>query len=108
MIVMDDQTCPVSVLYGMELFFARESCGWCTPCREGLPWVVRALEAIEAGAGRPEDLDTLEEHAALLTEGHTFCELAPGAMMPLKSALQHFRKDFERHIEEKKCPWRTR
>lgn len=107
MIVLDDQTCPVSLLEGMERFFARESCGWCTPCREGLPWVQRTLAAIEAGDGRPEDLQVLETHVALLQEGLTFCELAPGAMLPLGSALKHFRPAFERHIAEKRCPWRT-
>ena len=107
MIVLDDQTCPVNMLYGMELFYARESCGWCTPCREGLPWVMRTLAAIEAGEGQPGDLDVLDEHVALLSDGNTFCELAPGAMMPLGSALKHFRADFERHIAEHRCPWRS-
>ena len=108
MIVMDDQTCPVGALYSLELFFARESCGWCTPCREGLPWVVRTLEAIEAGQGKPEDMEVLDSHVHLVSGHNTFCELAPGAMMPLRSALQHFRADFERHIAEHRCPWRNR
>ena len=106
MVVMDDKTCPVGVLVSLATFFARESCGWCTPCREGLPWVRRTLEAIEAGDGRPDDLGVLEDHVALLSDKSTFCELAPGAMMPLKGALKYFRRDFDRHISEKRCPWR--
>jgi NADH-quinone oxidoreductase subunit F len=106
MIVLDDQTCPVAAVLNLERFFARESCGWCTPCRDGLPWVVKILEAIEAGRGRPGDLDLLEHHCRLLWLGYTFCALAPGAVEPLRSALHHFRDDFERHIREQQCPWR--
>ena len=107
MIVMDDRTCPVGVLISLETFFARESCGWCTPCREGLPWVLRTLEAIEAGGGRAEDMGVLESHVEMVADENTFCELAPGAMMPLKGALKYFREDFERHIAEKRCPWKA-
>lgn len=107
MIVLDDRTCPVGVLLSMETFFARESCGWCTPCREGLPWVMRTLAALEAGTGRPDDMDVLDSHAETISTATTFCELAPGAMMPLKSALKYFRADFTRHIDEHRCPWRT-
>jgi NADH-quinone oxidoreductase subunit F len=105
--VLDDRTCPVDLLYGMTLFFARESCGWCTPCREGLPWVMRTLAAIQAGKGQPSDIEILEHHVKQVRMGLTFCALAPGAMMPIESALQHFRDDFERHISEHRCPWRT-
>jgi NADH-quinone oxidoreductase subunit F len=106
MIVLDDQTCPVAMLLNLERFFARESCGWCTPCREGLPWTVDILEAIEAGQGQPGDLDRLALHSRLLGPGYTFCALAPGAMEPLQSALKYFGEDFQRHIHEKRCPWR--
>jgi NADH-quinone oxidoreductase subunit F len=106
-IVMDDRTCPVGVLANLMAFFARESCGWCTPCREGLPWVHRTLQAIEAGEGTPDDLDVLDWHTGKLHLGSTFCQLAPGAMESLRSALEHFRSDFGRHIEEKGCPWRS-
>jgi NADH-quinone oxidoreductase subunit F len=106
LIVLDDQTCPVGIVQNLEKFFAQESCGWCTPCREGLPWVARTLQAIENGEGQPEDLDILASHTKLLGPGNTFCALAPGAMEPLQSALQFFREDFERHIDEKGCPWR--
>lgn len=106
MIVLDDQTCPVGMLLSLEKFFARESCGWCTPCREGLPWVAKILQAMENGEGQAGDVEVLEEHAHLLGPGATFCALAPGAVEPLQSALKYFREDFERHIREKRCPWR--
>jgi NADH-quinone oxidoreductase subunit F len=106
MIVLDDRTCPVGMVLNLMRFFARESCGWCTPCREGLPWVAMILNAIECGEGEAEDLDILAEQCRLLGPGHTFCALAPGAVEPLQSALKYFRADFERHIKEKKCPWR--
>ena len=105
MIILDDQTCPVGLLHNLEHFYAQESCGWCTPCREGLPWVERTLEAIESGEGRPEDLEVLDLHCRLLGPGYTFCALAPGAMDPLKSALKYFRADFEKHIHDGQCPW---
>ncbi len=106
MIVLDDMTCPVGMVLNLERFFARESCGWCTPCREGLPWIAHMLEAIEGGEGQPEDLDILEEQCGLLGFGNTFCALAPGAVEPLQSALKYLREDFERHIKEKRCPWK--
>ena len=108
MIVLDDHTCPVAFVLNLERFFSRESCGWCTPCREGLPWVVRLLDALENGQGTKEDIDLLEDHARLLGPGHTFCALAPGASEPLKSALKYFRDDFVRHVRIGGCPWRSR
>jgi NADH-quinone oxidoreductase subunit F len=106
MIVLDDQTCPVGLVHNLERFFAQESCGWCTPCREGLPWTARILQAIENGQGEPDDLERLAWHARFLGPGFTFCALAPGAVEPLQSALRYFKEDFERHIHERQCPWR--
>ena len=106
MIVLDDQTCPVGMVANLERFFARESCGWCTPCRDGLPWTVRVLDALEEGRGQQGDLEILASHVRLLGPGYTFCPLAPGAMEPLQSALRYFREDFERHIRDRRCPWR--
>ena len=106
MIVLDDKTCPVGMVRNVEQFFARESCGWCTPCREGLPWVLQLVDGIERGRGQAEDIEILKEQTWLLGEGHTFCLLAPGAMMPLESALRYFREDFEEHILKRRCPWR--
>lgn len=106
MMVLDDKTCPIGVVASLLRFFARESCGWCTPCREGLPWVSNILDVIEAGRGRPDDVAILEEHTKLIAPHHTYCVLAPGAMEPLASALKYFREDFEQHIREKRCPYR--
>lgn len=105
MIVLDDATCPVGFVHNLQHFFAQESCGWCTPCREGLPWVEKILLSLEKGTGREEDMELLDMHTRMLGMGHTFCALAPGAMEPLQSALKYFRGDFERHIHEKSCPW---
>jgi NADH-quinone oxidoreductase subunit F len=105
MVVLDDRTCPVGMVESLERFFARESCGWCTPCREGLPRVDRVLAAIERGEGEAADLAMLERQARLLGPGLTFCALAPGAAEPLSSALSYFRDDFLRHIRERRCPW---
>ena len=106
MIILDDQTCPVGMVWNLEHFFAQESCGWCTPCWSGLHWTERMLGAMEDGQGRPEHLDRLEFQTKFNAPGNTFCALAPGAMEPLQSALKYFRPDFERHIHEHRCPWK--
>ncbi|MGZ8196114.1 MAG: NADH-quinone oxidoreductase subunit NuoF [Methylosarcina sp.] len=100
MIVLDNRTCPVKMVLNLEQFFAQESCGWCTPCRDGLPWTVTLLQDIIEGHGRMEDLNTLSGLTRMLGPGNTFCALAPGAMEPLQSALKFFRGDFERYITE--------
>ena len=105
MIILDDATCPVGMVLNLSRFFARESCGWCTPCRDGLPWTAKILAALEAGEGRADDLDLLAEQTRLLGPGKTFCALAPGAMEPLQSALKYFREDFERHVRDQACPF---
>jgi NADH-quinone oxidoreductase subunit F len=106
MIVIDDKTCPIGAMHNLEAFFARESCGWCTPCREGLRWIEQTLQAIENGEGEPGDIQVLEEQCRRLGPGNTFCALAPGAVEPLQSGLKIFREDFERHIREKRCSWK--
>lgn len=106
MVILDDKTCPVAFIHNLIKFFADESCGWCTPCREGLPWTEKILRSFEEGSGRAEDIETLEYHTKFMAPGHTFCAHAPGAMEPLQSGLKYFRDDFMRHINEKKCPWR--
>ena len=105
MVILDDHTCPVGFVHNLEHFFAQESCGFCTPCREGLPWTEKILYALEQGQGTYADLEQLDMHTKLLGPGNTFCALAPGAMEPLQSALKYFREDFEQHIKEKKCPY---
>ena len=106
MIVLDDKTCPVGACHAMAIFFARESCGWCTPCREGLPWMREMFRAIEEGRGEMEDIDILVQQCKLLHWPNTFCQLAAGALMPFESALKYFRADFERHVREKRCPYK--
>ncbi|THU39426.1 NADH-quinone oxidoreductase subunit NuoF [Niastella caeni] len=105
MVVMDDATCPVGFVHNLQHFFAQESCGWCTPCREGLPWVEKMLLSLEQGNGTNEELELLQLHTQLLGPGNTFCALAPGAMEPLQSALKYFKEDFEMHVALHKCPY---
>jgi NADH-quinone oxidoreductase subunit F len=104
--ILDDKSCPVGFVGNLENFFARSSCGWCTPCREGLPWVAKIIDEMEAGQGQKGDIELLEEHTFLIETSHTFCALAPCAMNPLRSALRYYRDDFERHISEHCCPWK--
>lgn len=98
LMVVDDKQDIVSVVRNLEQFFARESCGWCTPCRDGLPWTVKVLQALEAKAGQAGDIEFLEHMTRFLGPGKTFCAHAPGAMEPLQSALKYFRSDFEKGI----------
>jgi len=95
---IDNKQNIISVVRNLEQFFARESCGWCTPCRDGLPWSVKLLQAIERGQGQEGDIEVLEEMTRFLGPGKTFCAHAPGAMEPLQSALKFFRGEFERGI----------
>lgn len=104
-VVMDDKTCPVGFVHNLQHFFAQESCGWCTPCREGLPWVEKILLGLEKGKGSMEDMELLHMHTQYLGPGNTYCALAPGAMEPLQSALKYFKDDFIQHIEKHKCPY---
>lgn len=98
--VIDHKQNMISVLRNLEEFFARESCGWCTPCRDGLPWGVKILRALERGEGRPEDIEQLSKLTRDLWIGKTFCAHAPGAMEPLMSALKYFRSEFEQGIAQ--------
>ena len=96
--VVDHKQNMISLLRNLEEFFARESCGWCTPCRDGLPWGVKILRALERGEGRTEDIEQLSKLTRDLWIGKTFCAHAPGAMEPLMSALKYFRSEFEQGI----------
>jgi NADH-quinone oxidoreductase subunit F len=106
MIILDDKTCPVAFIHNMIRFFALESCGWCTPCREGLPWVQKILESFEEGSAKMDDFGILEFQTEYMGPGNTFCAHAPGAMEPLQSGLKYYHDDFLRHINEKHCPWK--
>lgn len=103
-IILDDKTCPVAACRNLELFYARESCGWCTPCREGLPWVEKMLRDIEAGHGQDGDVDLLRDQCKFIGP-NTYCALAMGAVLPLESAIELFREDFDEHIRLKACPY---
>ena len=94
-LAVDDSINMVSLLRNMEEFFARESCGWCTPCRDGLPWSLKILRALERKQGSAGDLETLAQIVDFLGPGRTFCAHAPGAVEPLGSALKYFRSEFE-------------
>ena len=102
--VVDQTHNMVSVVRNLEEFFARESCGWCTPCRDGLPWTVKILQALEAGQGRSGDIEQLLLMTRALGPGRTFCAHAPGAMEPLQSALKFFRAEFEAGIRATDAP----
>ncbi len=102
-IVLDDKTCVVDMNRNLQKFFARESCGWCTPCREGLPWLEQMLTDIELGRGMPGDIELLLHNAKLLGP-NSYCALALGAVQPLESSVDLFREDYEEHIRQKRCP----
>lgn len=97
--VVDDKQNIISAVRNLEQFFSRESCGWCTPCRDGLPWTVKILESIEAGEGQEGDIQTLQQLTRFLGPGKTFCAHAPGAMEPLQSALKFFPAEFTKGIK---------
>ena len=100
--VMDEATCMVEALLVTMRFFAHESCGQCSPCREGTGWVDKILQRIWEGRGREKDIDNLLDICSYLG-GTTICALADGAAMPLGSYLRKFRSEFEFHIREKRC-----
>ena len=101
-VVFDQSTCMVRATLNLVRFYARESCGWCTPCREGLPYVVHLLEEIEAGRGSREMIDLLRDHVRLLN--YAFCALAPGAMGPVEGLLRQFGDELEAHVTGGRCP----
>ncbi len=101
-IVMDDTVCMVRALERLSYFYFEESCGQCTPCREGTGWLYRVIHRIEHGLGRPEDLDLLDSVAGNIA-GRTICALGEAAAMPVQGMLKHFHHEFEHHIQHKKC-----
>ncbi|MFO7257637.1 MAG: NADH-quinone oxidoreductase subunit NuoF [Bacteroidota bacterium] len=96
-IVMDETTCIVRNLWNFTRFYHHESCGQCSPCREGTGWMEKVLHRIEHGEGRPHDIDLLDDVAKKI-EGKTICPLGDAAAWPVSSAIRHFREDFEYHI----------
>ncbi|MBD3811133.1 MAG: NADH-quinone oxidoreductase subunit NuoF [Betaproteobacteria bacterium] len=101
-IVMDETVCMVRALERLSYFYFEESCGQCTPCREGTGWMYRVIHRIEHGQGRPEDMELLNSVAGHIG-GHTICALGDAAAMPVQSFLKHFGREFEHHIEHKRC-----
>ena len=101
-IVMNDTRCMVKSLQRLSYFYYEESCGQCTPCREGTGWLWRMVDRIEKGQGRPEDLDLLDSVAGNIM-GRTICALGDAAAMPVRSFVKHFRDEFAYHIEHKQC-----
>ncbi|MFP4209477.1 MAG: NADH-quinone oxidoreductase subunit NuoF [Wenzhouxiangella sp.] len=97
-IVMDETTCMVAACTRIARFYYAESCGQCTPCREGTGWMYRVLRRIQDGQGRPEDLDLLLSAAGQI-EGHTICAFGEAAAWPVQGFLRHFRHEFEYYIE---------
>jgi len=102
MIVMDDTTCMVKALMRISRFYYAESCGQCTPCREGCGWMYRVIKRIEEGRGTMEDIDLLESAAGQI-EGHTICAFGDAAAWPVQSFIKHFRDEFEYHVKHKNC-----
>ena len=101
-IVMDESRCMVKSLLRLSYFYYEESCGQCTPCREGTGWLYRMVNRIEHGQGRPEDLDLLDSVAGNIM-GRTICALGDAAAMPVRGFLKHYRDEFAHHIEHKRC-----
>ena len=101
-ILIDDSVCMVRALERLSYFYFEESCGQCTPCREGAGWLYRVVHRIEHGQGRPEDLDLLIDVSKNIG-GRTICGLGDAAATPVQSFIQHFRSEFEHHIEHKRC-----
>lgn len=101
-IVMNEDVCMVKALERLAYFYHEESCGQCTPCREGTGWLYEIIHRIEHGEGKPGDLDLLDSIGNQMA-GRTICALADAAVFPVRSFTKHFRDEFEYHIEHKKC-----
>jgi NADH-quinone oxidoreductase subunit F len=101
-IVMDEDTCMVKAAERLAYFYFEESCGQCTPCREGTGWMYRIVNRIENGKGKPEDLDLLLNIADNI-QGRTICALGDAAAMPIRAFVKQFRAEFDYHIAHKRC-----
>jgi NADH-quinone oxidoreductase subunit F len=104
--VMEEGTCMVWAAENLLHFFYHESCGKCTPCREGSSWLLQILQRIEHGLGQPKDIATLERLCPNIA-GRTVCAFGDAEIAPIISTLQYFREEYETHIREKRCPFRT-
>jgi NADH-quinone oxidoreductase subunit F len=109
LIAMDETTCMVDALLNLMEFYHHESCGQCTPCREGTGWLEKLVRRIESGEGREGDVSLLADVAETVggaAVGKTICFLADSAVMPTRSFVQKFRPEFEAHVKEKRCPFK--
>jgi NADH-quinone oxidoreductase subunit F len=102
--VFDEQVCLVAATLNLTTFFARESCGWCTPCREGFPYLRDLLERIENGQGEPDFIPRIKTMCHHLWKA--YCAFAPGGVGPIESLINHFEDEIRAHIEQKKCPFK--
>jgi NADH-quinone oxidoreductase subunit F len=101
-VVMEEGTCMVKTAYIINRFFSHESCGKCTPCRDGTPWITQILKRIEAGQGRPGDVELLESLCTGIF-GRCFCALGEAAAMALRGAFKYFKEEFYDHIDKQRC-----
>ena len=101
--VFDQNTCLVAATLNLIEYFARESCGWCTPCREGLPFIREILRAIENGEGKEEYIPMLRQMAGHMSQA--YCAFAPGAVQPVLGLLNYFEEEIREHISQRKCPF---
>jgi NADH-quinone oxidoreductase subunit F len=99
---MDEDTCMVKAAERLAYFYYEESCGQCTPCREGTGWLYRIIHRIETGEGRQEDLDLLLDLADNI-QGRTICALGDAAAMPVRAFVKTYRDEFQHHIDHKRC-----
>jgi len=104
-IVMDDTTCMVNACLNLTKFYAHESCGQCTPCREGMPWMNKIVDRIEHGKGQMHDIDLLEEITNNI-EGRTICAFGEAGAWPVRAFVKKFRPEFEEHVKLGRCPFK--
>jgi len=102
--VFDQKTCLVAATLNLVEFFARESCGWCTPCREGLPYIRDLLRRLEEGQGEEEFIPMLQQMSKYLWS--SYCAFAPGAVSPVESLITYFEDEVREHISQKRCPFK--
>ena len=102
--IFDETTCVVRAVLRWTEFYKHESCGKCTPCREGTWWLVQALKELEAGRGTSDDLDKLLDIVDNIA-GRSFCALADGAASPIVSSMKYFRAEYQRHLDLGSCPF---
>jgi NADH-quinone oxidoreductase subunit F len=102
--IFDETTCVVRAVLRWTEFYKHESCGKCTPCREGTWWLVQTLARLEQGRGEEKDLEQLLDQCDNIL-GRSFCALGDGAVSPITSSIQYFRQEYVDHFEQGRCPF---